>query len=329
MNAASSLALVALFAAPTFGPVASFNVGGEGGWDYLMVDSAAHRVYVSRSSHVMVIDSDSGKLVGDLPDTAGVHGIAIARKLGRGYTSNGRTNDVTVFDPKTLAKLGTIPVGANPDAILYDEASNRLVTCNGRSADLTVLDPKTQKIVGTVALGGKPEAVVVDGGTLYVNVESTSEIARVDLKTAKLLGKWSIAPGEEPSGLALDAKRHRLFAVCANGLMAVVDDRTGKVVATPKIGEGPDAAAYDPKLDLAFSSNGEGTLSVVARDAKGGYATVATVPTAPTARTMALDPRTHRIYLSAATPAPATTGGGRRAMVPGSFRVLVMGPLAE
>ena len=274
----------------------------------------------------MVLDSDSGKVIGDVPKTEGVHGVALVPKLGRGFTSNGRANTVTVFDLKSFATLGTVSVGENPDAIAYDAASGRIVTCNGRSNDLTIIDPNTMRAVGTVKLAGRPEAAVGDGGAFFVNLEDKSLVERVDLKALKSLGTWSLAPGEEPSGIALDAKRHVLFSVCSNGVMVAMDDRTGRILGTPKIGDGPDAAGYDPKLDLAFASNGEGTLTVVARDAKGGYAPVETVPTAPTARTMALDARTHRIYLASATPGPAVEGQRRRPMVPGSFTILVVAP---
>lgn len=318
-----------LASAPEFAVTAKYAVGGEGGWDYVTVDSAAHRLYIPRGTHVMVLDEDSGKIIGDVAGTEGVHGVAVDERLGRGFTSNGRANTVTVFDLKTLATLGTIPVGQNPDAIAYDAASNRIVTCNGRSNDLSVVDPKTMKLVGTVKLAGRPEAAASDGAGFFVNIEDKSLVERVDLKAVKSLGTWSFAPGEGPSGIAVDTKRHVLFSVCSNGVMVAMDDRTGKILGTPRIGEGPDAAGYDPKLDLAFASNGEGTLTVVGRDAKGGYAPVGTVPTAPSARTMALDARTHRIYLASATPGPAVEGQRRRPMVPGSFTILVVAPKKE
>ena len=323
------LALLAALAcsvaqAQTYGVVARLPVGGEGGWDYLTVDSDAHRLYVSRGTHVMVVDLTTGRLAGDIPDTPGVHGVALVPSLGRGYTSNGRDNSVTVFDLKSLKTLGKIPVGENPDAIVYEPTTKRVITCNGRSNDLTFIDPVAGKVVGTVKLTGKPEEPESDGRTLFVNIEDKSAIERVDLKTMRALGSWPIAPVEEASGLAFDAKRHLLMAVGSNKRMAVVDSRTGKVVATPPIGDGPDGAGYDPRRDLAFSSNGEGTLTILKRSKAGTYTTVQTLPTAPGARTMKLDPRTGLIYLSSARMEP---GSGRRPMVPGSFTILVVGPV--
>ena len=316
------LLLALALQSPSYGIVSKIDVGGEGGWDYLTVDSKARRLYASHSTHVVVLDTTTGKVVGDIPNTPGVHGIALVPSLNEGYVSNGRDNSVTVFDLKTLATLGKIAVGGNPDAIVYEPTIKRVITCNGRSNDLTFIDPATMQVVGTVELSGKPETPASDGKTLFVNIEDKSAIERVDLKTMKSLGSWPIAPVEEPSGLAFDKKGHTLFAVGSNKLMAVVDSRTGKILATPAIGDGPDAAGYDAKRGLVFSSNGEGTLTVLKRGKNGKYATVQTLKTQPSARTMALDPETGTIYLSAAEIAP---GGGRRAMVPGSFRVLVVG----
>ena len=307
---------------PTYVVVSKYEVGGEGGWDYLTVDPDAHRLYVSHSTHVAVLDTTTGKVVGDIPNTPGVHGIALVPSLGKGYVSDGRDNAVTVFDLKSLATLGKISVGGNPDAIVYEPSTKRVITCNGRSDDLTFIDPSKDKVVGTVKLSGKPETSASDGKTLFVNIEDKSAIERVDLRSMKSLGAWSIAPVEEPSGLAFDKKGHTLFAVGSNKLMAVVDSKSGKVIATPAIGDGPDAAAYDEKRSLAFSSNGEGTLTVIKRDKHGAYVVVQTLATQASARTMTLDSKTGTIYLSAATLAPEN---GRGATVPGSFRVLVVG----
>ncbi|CAN5393601.1 hypothetical protein BH11ARM2_BH11ARM2_10430 [soil metagenome] len=313
----------ALAQTPTYRVSDRFAVGGEGGWDYLTVDSDAHRLYVSRSTRVVVIDTTTGKTVGEIADTPGVHGIALIPRLGRGYTSNGRDNSVTVFDLKSLKTLGKIPVGQSPDAIVYEPSANRVITCNGRSGDLSFIDPDAGKVVGTVKLDGRPEEPASDGKTLFVNIEDKSEIERVDLKTMRSLGAWSIAPVEEPSGIAFDKKRHLLFSVGSNKMMAVVDSRTGKVVATPPIGDGSDGAGYDARRDLVFSSNGEGTLTVLKRGKDGSYTVVQTLATQRSARTMTLDPKTGTIYLSAAEAAP---GEGRRAMVPGSFRIIVVAP---
>lgn len=312
-----------LLAPPTYGVVAQYPVGGEGGWDYLTVDAKAHRLYVSHATHVAVLDSETGKVVGDIPNTPGVHGVALITRLGRGYVSNGRDDSVTVFDLTSLAFLGKIAVGKNPDAIFYEPTVRRVFTCNGRSNDLSVIDPDAGKVVATVPLTGKPETPASDGRTLFVNIEDKSAIERVDLKSLRSLGSWPLAPVEEPSGLAFDPRGHRLFAVGSNGKMAVVDSRTGKVLATPPIGDGPDAAAYDAKRDLVFSSNGEGTVTVLRRAKDGMYGVVQTVKTVPSARTMAIDERTGRLYLSAAD---RVAGENRRATVLGSFRVLVVAP---
>lgn len=316
---------------PHYGVIGKWQLGGEGGWDYLTADSNARRLYVSRGSHVMVVDMDSGKLIGDLPNTNGVHGVALVDKLGKGFTSNGRDNTVTVFDLKTLKETGSIPVGNRPDAITYDKASNRIFTFNGGSSDATAIDPKTEKVVGTVKLDGKPEFPASDGrGSIFVNIEDKGEIQKFDSKTLQATGSWSLE-AESPSGLAMDPERHLLFSTCDNGVMAISDFLAGKKVGAAKIGDGPDAALFDPKMDLAFSSNGaDGTLTVLRRQADGTYASD-TVQTQTTARTMALDTRTHRIFLAAATILPADPnaqpGERRRQMAPGSFTIVVVGPL--
>jgi YVTN family beta-propeller protein len=273
---------------------------------------------------VIVVDTVTGKQIGEIPDTAGVHGIAIDRSLGRGYTSNGRDNSVTVFDLKTLKTLGKISVGQNPDAILYEPSVRRIITCNGRSNDLSVIDPVAGKVVATVKLAGKPETPASDGKTLFVNIEDKSSIERVDLGSMTSRGTWSIAPVEEPSGLAFDKKSHTLYAVGSNKLMAVVDSKSGKVIATPSIGDGPDAAGFDERRGLILSSNGEGTLTILKREKGNTYRTVQTLTTVPSARTMTLDPKTGLIYLSSAQLVP---GQGRRAIAPGSFTILVVGPV--
>src|SRR5579872_2436484 len=217
-------------------------IGGDDGWDYVGVDSAARRVYVSHGTHVVVLDADSGKVVGDIPDTQGVHGIAIAADEGRGYTSNGRANTVTVFDLKTLKTEATVKAGTNPDAIVYDPATKRVFTMNGRSSNSTAIDAATGKVVGTIALAGKPEFAVADGaGHVYVNIEDKSEMWQIDSQKLTATTHWSLAPCKEPSGLAMDVEHRRLFAGCDNKMVAVVDADTGKVIATPEIGDGVDA----------------------------------------------------------------------------------------
>jgi YVTN family beta-propeller protein len=303
----------------------SIPVAGEGGWDYLIVDAAARRLYVSHSTHVVVFDADSHAVVGDIPDTQGVHGIALAPDLDRGFTSNGRANNVTIFDLKTYKTLGIVPAGTNPDAILYDPATKRVFAFNGRSKDATVIDGATGKVLATFPVGGKPEFAASDGkGSVYVNVEDTGEVLHIDAQRMNVLHRWPIAPCKEPSGLAMDAKSRRLFAVCDN-VMAVVDADSGKVVATPKIGEGPDAAAFDPSTNYVFSSNGEsGTLTVIHEDAPDNYSVVDNVPTKKSARTMALDLKTHTLYLPAAEMVPPGPGQKWPSVKPGTLSLLIV-----
>src|SRR3954467_13142835 len=242
-------------AGPGYKVKTTYKVGGEGGWDYLTADANARRLYISRGTHVIVLDLDSGKNVGDIPDTPGVHGIALALDLGRGFTSNGRENTVTVFDIKTLKPIGEkIKVGENPDAILYDPATKRVFTFNGRSHDSTAIDASDGKVLGTIKLGGKPEFAVSDAkGQVFVNNEDTSELIEIDPNKLEVKSKWPLAPCKSPSGLAMDRKNRRLFVGCDNKMMAVVDADGGKVLATPPIGEGVDATAFDEETGLAFA----------------------------------------------------------------------------
>jgi YVTN family beta-propeller protein len=307
------------------------KLGGEGGWDYLTFDAKSNRLYISRSTHVMVVDADSGAVVGDIPNTLGVHGIAIVSDLNKGFTSNGRDSTVTVFDLKTLKVLKQIPVGKNPDAIIYDPASKRVFSFNGASSDTTAIDPQTETVAGTIALEGRPEFAVSDsGGHIFVNLEDKSQVVELDTRKLAVLNRWSLAPGEEPSGLAFDRKHKRLFSVCSNKLMTVMNAETGKIVTTVAIGNGPDAAGFDPETDLAFSSNGEGTLTIVHEDSPEKFSVVENVTTQRGARTMTLDPKTHRIFLVTAefgaTPAPTPERPRPRpSIVPGSFTLLIVG----
>ncbi len=311
--------------------ITQYKLGGEGGWDYLALDANTRRLYVSHATHVMVVDADTGAVVGDIPDTPGVHGIAVVEEAGKGYVSNGRASTVTVFDLKTLKTLKQIPVGRNPDAIIYDDVSRRVFTMNGGSGDATAIDVKTDAAAGTLALGGRPEFAVADGrGHVFVNLEDRSAVVEFDSRRLAVESRWPIAPAEEPSGLAFDSKHRRLFSVGSNRLMAVVNADTGKVVATVPIGSGVDAAAFDPETGLVFTSNGEGTLTVVREDAPDKYTVVENVSTRRGARTMALDPKTHRVYLVTAEfgPPPAPTPERPRprpSIVPGSFTLLVVG----
>jgi YVTN family beta-propeller protein len=314
-----------LAAAPTgYHVVGEIKIGGEGGWDYLTVDSAARRLYVSHNSHVAVVDLDANKVVGDIPDTPGVHGIAIASALGKGFISNGRGNNVTIFDLKTMKETGKVPTGENPDDITFDAGSNRVYVFNGRSKSATVIDAKAGTVAATIPLPGKPEFAIADGkGHIYNNIEDTSEIVEIDAARATVTRKWSLAPCTEPSGMAYDPKNRKLFSVCSNRVMAVSDPDSGKVVASPAIGAGSDGVAFDPDAGLAFSSNGDGTLTAVGQNG-GKYEAVENIATERGARTIALDPKTHKLYLPTAKTAPST-GGGRASYVPNSFKVLVVG----
>jgi len=304
------------------------KVGGEGGWDYITFDSDARRLFISRGTRVMVVDVDADKVVGEVPDTPGVHGIALAPSLARGFVSNGRGNNLTVFELKGLTSLGTIPAGQNPDAIVYDSPVKRVFAMNGRSGDVTVIDAATTKLAGTVPVGGKLESGAADSrGWVYVNVEDKSEIAAINLEL-QVAARWPLAPCEQPTGLAIDTEHHRLFAGCGNRMMAVVNTDNGKVVATPAICDGVDANAFDPGTGYAFASCGDGTLTVVHEDSPDKFSVVENVPTRPRARTMALDPKTHDVYLVTADfgPAPPPTQDAahpRPPMLPDSFVVLV------
>jgi YVTN family beta-propeller protein len=308
----------------------TYVLGGEGGWDYLIIDPASRYLYLSRSTHVVVIDADSGKRVGDIPDTPGVHGIALAPEFGRGFVSNGGENTVSIFDLATLRVLGKISVGENPDAILYDPASKRVFTFNGRSHDATAIDAGKGVVLGTIKLKGKPEFAVSDEkGEVFVNLEDRSQLLALDPNQLEVKARWPLAPCEEPSGLAIDRKNRRLFSACGNKVMAVIDADSGKVISLLPIGEGVDAAAFDPDTALAFASCGEGVLTVVQEDAANQFRVVENVPTQRGARTMALDPASHQIFLVtakfAALPAPtAEQPHPRPAILPDSFEVLVL-----
>lgn len=309
--------------------IKTIPVGGDGGWDYVTVDSDARRVYVSHASHVVVLDADSGAKVGDIPDTQGVHGVALAPDLGRGFVSNGRANTVTIFDLKTLTTIGTVDVkGQNPDAIYYDKATKRVFTFNGRSSNATAINGADGKILGMIPVGGKPEFAVGEGkGRVFVNIEDKSELLEIDAEKLSVLHRWPLTPCVEPSGLAMDALHRRLFAVCDNKMMAIVNADSGKIVATPAIGDGPDAAGFDPAAQFAFSSNGSsGTLTVIHEDAPDKFTVVEDVPTKKSARTLGLDAKTHNIFLPAAEFEAVTPQGERRPpMKPGTFGVLVVG----
>lgn len=275
-------------------------IGGEGGWDYLAVDQSTNRLFVSHGNKVHAIDLATEKVTGEITDLQGVHGIAFAPEVNKGFISEGKANRVTVFDLKTLEVTSKIVIdGKNPDAILYDPFSKRVFTFNGRSGNATVINSGTEKIEGTIPLGGKPEFSVTDSkGNIYVNIEDLSTIKVIDSKEMKVLSTWPVAPCEEPSGLSFDIKHKILFSVGGNKLMAVVDAKDGKIVTTIPIGGGVDASGYDPETQLIFASNGEGTLTVVKEISTKEFKVLENISTIKGARTMAVDLKTHRLFLS-------------------------------
>ncbi len=276
-----------------------FPVGGEGHWDLLSYDAKRHHLFISRATHVQVFDTDSGKLIGDIPDTKGVHGIAIAEDLNLGFTSNGMSNSVTVFNLSTLAVIQTLQIsGVNPDVILYEPKTRHIVTFNGLSANATVIDAMSLKEIATIALPGKPELAVSDeAGNIFVNIEDKNEIAVIDSTANKVLKYFSLGSGVEPTGLALDNAHHRLFSVCANQKMVILNAQTGELIAELKIGTGPDSAAFDPELGIALSSNGDGTLTLIKETDPEHFSVLRNIATQKGARTMAYDATQHRAYL--------------------------------
>lgn len=311
---------------PRFHKVATWNLGGDGGWDYLFFDNGGKRLYISRGTHVMVVNGDTGSIAGDIPNTPGVHGIAIAPKHHLGFTSNGRDDSVTVFDTRTLQTVSKVKVGQHPDAIIYDPGSDRVFTFNAGTSDATAVDAGTLKVAGSVPIGGRPEFAAADGqGKVYCNVEDKNQILEIDSKNLQPLRRFDIGPGDGPSGLAIDAKRGRLFSVCGNNQMVVVDTQSGTVLARPAIGNGPDAAVFDAGLGIAFSSNGQsGNLTLVSETSPGKFEVVDTVETVRSARTLALDSKTHRIFLASAKFQAPAAGERRGRTVPGSFAIIVV-----
>jgi DNA-binding beta-propeller fold protein YncE len=301
--------------------IKTWKLGGDGGWDYLTVDSDGHRLFIARATRVMVIDTESGKQVGEIPDTPGVHGVALVPDLGRGFTSNGREDTVSVFDLNTLALQQKIKVGNGPDAILYDPFSKRVFTFNGKGHDTTAVDASKGEVVGKLDLGGKPEFAATDAkGTVWVNIEDKSELVAFDPVKLAVRSRWKLADCEEPTGLSLDRKNRRLFAGCGNKKMAIVDADNGNAVASPAIGDGCDATAFDADLGLAFASAGDGTVTVIHEDSADKFSVIQSVTTQKGARTMALDSRTHQIFTVTANIGPRP----ERKVEPDSFVVLVV-----
>jgi YVTN family beta-propeller protein len=307
--------------APGYKVSKTWKLGGEGGWDYITVDSDGRRLFIARSTRVMVVDEDSGKLLTEIPDTPGVHGVALVPEFGRGFISDGGDNTVTIFDLKTLKAINRVKVGTRPDAIVYDPSTKRVFTFNASSHDTTALDAAKGEVVGKIDLGGKPEFAVSDEkGTMFVNVEDTSEIVAFDPQKLGVKSRWKMAGCEEPTGLALDKKNRRLFAGCGgNKKMAIVDADSGKVIAMPDIGDGCDATAFDADQKLAFASAGDGTITVIREDSPDKFSVAESVKTQDHARTMALDPTTHELFTVTAKVLP------ERKVEPDTFVVLAIG----
>ncbi len=310
-----------------YGIIKTFHIASAGGWDYLAADPGSNKLYVSHGTQVNILDKTSGDSLGVIENTTGVHGIAFNDALGKGYTSNGRLNNVTVFDLKTFKPLSQIVTGENPDAIMYDPFSKTIITCNGRGKSLSIIDAATEKVVATVPLGGKPETAVSDGaGKLFVNLEDKNEIVAVDMKKFIVLNHWSLAPGDGPTGLVIDTKTKRLFAGC-DKLLIVLDAETGKVVDKLPIGDGCDGVGFDAERKLIFASNGEGTMTVIKENSNSDFKVLENVTTKKSARTIAVDGKTHLVYLPAADfePLPANAPEKTRPkMIAGTFQILVL-----
>jgi YVTN family beta-propeller protein len=316
--------------APGYGVVRTILLGGDGGWDYIFVDAAAHRAYIARGTRFMVADLDAGKLAGEIPDTPGAHGVALVPSLGIGFTSNGRENTSSVFDPKTLKVSEKIKTGEGPDAIVYDSASGNVYTMNGHGKSASVIDPKTRKVVATITLSGKPETPVPDGkGRMYINIEDKNSIAVVDTKENKVVTEWPMAGCDEPSGLDMDLEGGVLFAACGNKVMAIVDAKTGKLITTIPTGDGSDGLAFDPKEKVAVTSNGEGNMSFVAKR-DGKYVLLGNVPTKKGARTIGFDAGTGQFLTVTADLGPAPKPSpenprGRPMPLPNTFSIIAVG----
>jgi DNA-binding beta-propeller fold protein YncE len=322
---ATLLIFTAAFAAEGFHVINKIKIGGSGGWDYLTVDNASHRLFVSHGSQVEVVDLDKGEKTGVIAETPGVHGIAIANDLGKGFISAGQSNGAIIFDLKTLQKTGQVTTERNPDAICYEPKTKRVFTFNHSANSATAIDAVTDKAISSFQIGDTPEFCAVDGaGMVYANLEGSSEVVEIDAAKAQVTRRAKLAPCEGPTGLAIDVKNRKLFSSCGE-VMAVTDIATMKVIATPRIGAGADGAGFDPDLGLAFSSNGrDGTLSII-KLVNGKYENVDTVQTGAGARTMTVDTRLHRVYESVAETKPPEGGRGRGQVVPDSFGVLVLG----
>jgi DNA-binding beta-propeller fold protein YncE len=303
----------------------TYLLGEDGGWDYIVPDPPNHRLFIARQTRVMVVDSDTGALIGEVPDIHGAHGTAVVERTGRGFATSGNDQSVVMFDLKTLKVLGRIPAAEDADAIIYDDASRRIFTFNGDAHSSTVIDPEAGTAITNIALGGKPEYGASAGdGKVYANLTDTSEVVEIDAKGATVLRRWSTLPCKQPVAMAIDTAHHRLFSGCRSGVMAISDYYAGKVVSTVPIGTGVDGAGFDASSDTAFASNADGTLTVIHQDTPDQYRVVQDLPTAPASRNMGLDPATHRVFVASAKFGPVPAGGRRGPVLPDSFSLLVI-----
>lgn len=314
--------------AQSYHVAANYTLGGDGSWDYLTYDETMHRLYIGRSDRIMVVDPEHGKLIGEIPGFNRAHGVAVDEAAGRGFATSGGDGMVIIFDLKTLKVLGRTKVDMDDDAIQFDPATGHIFTFNGDAHSASVIDPVSGKLVGTIPLGAKPEFGVSDGhGKMFVNLESTSEVAEIDASAMKVVRKWPLAPCESPSGMAIDPVNHILFSGCHNQVMAMSDALAGKVVATVPIGKGVDACRYDLVTGMAFASTGDGSITVIHKDSPTSFSVVQTVRTQEGARTMGLDPATHRLFTVSAEHEGKPEPGHHHAPVkPGTFRLMVLEP---
>lgn len=329
----SVLLAVVLLAAPSCSRPVSMNyhlaktikLDGNGSWDYLIADSAARRLYVTHATEIVVLDIDSGEVLGRVSGLNGVHGVAIDPESGHGFASNGQTDSIVIFDLKTLTAIDEVPAGDNPDAIIYDPVSKRVFAFNHTGGDVTVINAADGKLVGTTPLGGELEYAVSDGrGSIFANVEDTGEIVRIDAASLEILARWPLAPCEEPTGIAMDKQNRRLFSTCGNGKLIVVDADNGRVVADVPIGDGCDGARFDPQTQLIFASNGEGTLSIIHEESADAYRVVETLGTQSGARTLEIDLPTHKVFTARADRSgPPDAAGGRPSILANTFEVMV------
>ena len=320
-------AAVALLAqgSSTYRVTHTYLLGGDGSWDYVIPDPPNHRLFIARQTRVMVVDEDTGKLIGEVTGIDGAHGTAIAASTGHGFATSGNDQSVVMFDLKTFKALGKIPAAEDADAILYDPASNRVFTLNGDAHSSTVIDPVHGTLITNIPLGGKPENGAAAGdGMVYANITDTSEVVEIDAKAAKIVRRWSTAPCKQPVPMALDTAHHRLFSGCRSGVMAISDYQAGKVVATVPIGTGVDGAGYDAASGNAFASNADGALTVVHQDTPDQYHVLESVPTPQGSRNMGLDPTNHRVFLVSAKFGQAPGGRGRAPALPDSFSLMVI-----